>query len=168
MVCFQATGLAPLNLFRKHSQGKGGSHRKYTILVQQGHLVIYSLWTELPSPNTNTKKNHKTHRILVELQDSLRSESIDSKAIIPNRPHACQMERFFFSKDIHQNDFVSICVLTELFLWLCTQFPIKESPKVLSEREREMNKGLLHFITGGKKSFLQKDLKGRGSFHVNR
>lgn len=130
--------------------------------------IPYELNSHLPTYMQKKKRNHKTHRILVELQDSLRSESIDSKAIIPNRPQACQMESFFFSKDLHQNDFVSICVLTELFLWLCTQFPIKESPEALSEREREMNKGLLHFITGGEKSFLQKDLKGRGSFHVKR
>lgn len=57
--CLQATGLAPLNLLRKHSHGEGGSHRKYTILVQQGHLVIYSSCTELPSPNTNAKKKKK-------------------------------------------------------------------------------------------------------------
>lgn len=72
------------------------------------YLYNKATWLSIPhAPNSHPptqmqkkkKKNHKTHRILVEMQDSLRSESIDSEAIIPNRPQACQMESsFFFQK----------------------------------------------------------------------
>lgn len=151
--------VAPLNLLRKnfHWEKKITESINTCATWPLCHLFLMN-WQALP-PTPMGAGDHKTRRILVELQDSLRSESIDSEAIIPNRPQACQVESFFFfSKTSTRMIFSGICVLTESFLWLYTQFPIKDSPEVLSEWERKMNKDLLGLLEVGERLF-KKDLK---------
>lgn len=102
-----------------------------------------------PFPQQQCKKKKITkQRILVQLQDSLRSDSADRETIIPKSPSHMPNGRFF-QKTSTGMILVCECVLTELFLWLCAQFPLKDSPEVLSEHKRKMSKGFLCFIGWG-------------------